>query len=349
MASATDTDTSAVRVDEALVEVATTVSPEVKVAATQAVLSEGNVEVTKVLCDQRDETLALVQRSLASADIKGTFSLPESEENESIVDVEIADACVEQPTDPAHRESSERLSDAEKTCLKSMKEDFDRGIVSIDDNADKDAYQAALEEDKTAGQSWEAIQGRLLANKAALLKKAVELSKLTGYQEGKDALLVGVYENGELAIKQRSQEIVNARWTKDWKDGQSDKGELKLLFHPDAMTQETGRWAKAVEILRAVKAAGYHVPADAPDYSKKGLVAASEAVTTGAHYVMSPNNGNEWRDAMLECKCPDNDVADNACVRVVYFNPDRRDTRISAAAYANSRHGNRGAVLWLRG
>ena len=65
------------------------------------------------------------------------------------------------------------------------------------------------------------------------------------------------------------------------------------------MAQESGQWAKAVEILRAVKADGYHVPADAPDHKKKGLVAASEAVT-GADYVASPNR-DEWRDAMLEC------------------------------------------------
>lgn len=237
-------------------------------------------------------------------------------------------------------ESLERLSDLETACLEAMKEDFDRWIVRIDDNVNKAAYQAALQEDKTAGQSWEAIQVKLLANEAALLKKAVELSKLTGDPEGRGALLVGVYENGKLAIRQRSQEIVNARWTKDWQDGQAEKGELRLLFHPEAMAQKTGRWAKAVEILRAVKAAGYHVPADDP-YK---LVAASEAVT-GANYVASLS-GAEWRDAMLEC--PD-DVSDNEPVHIVVTRPSSYRGTCVYSRSAGMRRSHRGAVLWLRG
>jgi len=90
------------------------------------------------------------------------------------------DEVVEEPVAPASHEALEKLNDVERACLESMKEDFNRGIVCIDDNADKDAYQAALGEDKTAGQSWETVQGRLLANEAVLLKNAVELSKLTG-------------------------------------------------------------------------------------------------------------------------------------------------------------------------
>lgn len=89
MASATDTSVG--KADEAVIEVATTISPDIKVAAAQAVLSEGNVEVAEVLRDRRDETLASVQKLLDSADIKGTFSLPEAED-ESAIDVKIADA-----------------------------------------------------------------------------------------------------------------------------------------------------------------------------------------------------------------------------------------------------------------
>jgi hypothetical protein len=166
-------------------------------------------------------------------------------------------------------------------------------------------------------------------------KKAVELSKLTDNQEGKGACLVGVYKNGELAIRQRSSEIVNAIVAKE--------GQLRLAFHPEAKLQEGEQWTKAVEIRRAVEAAGFHVPADAPDCNKKGLVAASEAVT-GADYVASPNR-DEYRDAILEC--PDN-VADNARVRVVYFDPDRGDAGVYGG-YARDRVGIRGAVLWLRG
>lgn len=101
MASATDVRTGGA--DEAVVEVATTVSPEVKIAAVQAVLSEDNMEVTEVLRDHIDETLALVQRLLASAGIQGTFSLPEAE-GESVV-VQIADATQERQLSP---EAAER-------------------------------------------------------------------------------------------------------------------------------------------------------------------------------------------------------------------------------------------------
>lgn len=101
MASATDTQ--AVSVDEPVVEVATTVSPEVKVAAAQAVLSEGGVEVTEVLRDRRGETLALVQRLLASAGIKGTFSLPKVEDDAAL-NVELADATEERELSPEDAE-----------------------------------------------------------------------------------------------------------------------------------------------------------------------------------------------------------------------------------------------------
>ncbi|QQR84161.1 hypothetical protein IPJ72_03160 [Candidatus Peregrinibacteria bacterium] len=271
--------------------------------------------------DDRDAMVAAVRREAAKlTGFSGT---------------ENSDEVIEEPVAPANSETLEKLNDVEKACLESMRQDFDRGIVQIDDNADEDAYQASLKQDKTAGQSWEAVQGRLLANETALLKKAVELSQLTGDKAGKGACLVGVYENGELAIRQRSQEIVNARW--------NDRGELKLLFHPDAMAQESGQWAKAVEIVRAVKAAGYHVPADA-GHKKKGLIAASEAVT-GADYVASPNR-NERRWAMLEC--PDDITSYYAHVDVVDFFPSYGYARVTSEC-AGSRRNDRGAVLWLRG
>lgn len=50
------------------------ISPEVRIAAAQAVLSEGDIEVSEVLRDRREETLALVQRLLASAGVQMTFS-----------------------------------------------------------------------------------------------------------------------------------------------------------------------------------------------------------------------------------------------------------------------------------
>lgn len=92
-----------------------------------------------------------------------------------------------------------------------------------------------------------------------------------------------------------------------------------------------------------MRAAGYHVPADSPNYEKEGLVAASEAVT-GGHYVMSLDGG-EWRSAMLEC---DENVPDSSDVRVVAFVPGNREADVSND-YAYIRNVNRGAVLWLRG
>ncbi|MFT7184466.1 MAG: hypothetical protein ACI9QC_000808 [Oceanicoccus sp.] len=232
----------------------------------------------------------------------------------------------------------EVLDERLKQQLTEMKEDFDeRGIVLIEVNATPDQLIEAFIADKTAGKEWEVdIKSRLLADDATLLKKAAAMPK--GGQ------LIGVYSNGELAIRQRSQEIVNARWTIDWQDGQSsDRGELRLLPHAEAIAQEEGRWAKAVEILCAVKAAGYHVPADAPNYEKGGLVAASEVVT-GGHYVMSPD-GEEWRDAILECA--DNED-DSSYVRVVFFVPYVHVTSVGAGV-ADGRRDSRGAVLWLRG
>ena len=232
-------------------------------------------------------------------------------------------------------ENTEQLDERLTACLEQLRRDFDRGIVRIDEKSTPEQYAMALKADKTAGQKWETLEARLRANGADLLKKAAAMP------EG--ACLVGVYENGELAIRQRSQEIMNARWTKEWKDGSSDRGELLLLPHAAALARSEGRWAKAGEIVQKVKAAGYHVPADLPNYEKAGLVAAAEAVT-GGHYVMSPD-GNEWRSAMFEC---DENVPDYSVVRVVNFYPGYRDADVGDGD-ADYRRGDRGAVLWLRG
>ena len=232
-------------------------------------------------------------------------------------------------------EGTEQLDESLTACLEQLRRDFDRGIVRINEKSTPKQYAMALKADKTAGQKWETLEARLRANGADLLKKAAAMP------EG--ACLVGVYENGELAIRQRSQEIMNARWTEDWKDGEMAKGELKLLPHAEAVACPKGRWAKAGEIVRAVKGAGYHVPADSPNYEKEGLVAASEAVT-GGHYVMSPD-GKEWRSAMLEC---DENVPDSSDGRVVLFFPDVQEAFVLDDG-ASFRGDRRGAVLWLRG
>jgi len=77
-----DTDVQTGGADEAVVEVATTESPEVRV-------------VTEVLDKEGSEIVPLVQRFHDSAVIQGAFSLPEAED-ESVVDVELADATQRQ-------------------------------------------------------------------------------------------------------------------------------------------------------------------------------------------------------------------------------------------------------------
>ena len=59
---------------------------------------------------------------------------------------------------------------------------------------------------------------------------------------------------------------------------------------------------------------------------------------------MSPD-GNEWRSAMFEC---DENVPDYSVVRVVFFDPNRRKTRVDNDG-AGARDDDQGAVLWLRG
>ena len=77
MASATDTQTGS---NEAPVAVATTLNPDVKIAAAQTILSEGNVEVSEILRARKEETLVLVQRLLASAGIQVTLSSTQADE-----------------------------------------------------------------------------------------------------------------------------------------------------------------------------------------------------------------------------------------------------------------------------
>lgn len=261
----------------------------------------------------------------------------------SEVDVDGPDAKVSQNTDPDEgantgasedvEGSGEKLNELLTACLEQLRTDFDRGIVKIDEEATLEDYTRALEADKTAGQKWETLEARLRANGAALLKKAAAMP------EG--ACLIGVHADGAPAIRQRSREIVNVVIT--------NKGQSVLLPHAEAVKHvqtQGGKYAKAVEIVQGVEANGYRVPADSPNYEKKGFVAASDVVM-GGNYVESPVTENpqdrEWRSAML--KCPDNTL-DSAYVRVVYFNPYDQKACVDNG-FANRRDVYRGAVLWL--
>ncbi|MFA5842816.1 MAG: hypothetical protein WC882_04075 [Candidatus Gracilibacteria bacterium] len=237
---------------------------------------------------------------------------------------------------PNPAENSEQLDERLTACLEQLRKDFDRGIVKIDDEATLEDYTKALKADKTAGQKWETLEARLRANGADLLKKAAAMP------EG--ACFIGVHADGTLAIRQRSREIVNVVITKE--------GQSVLLPHAEVeqyvSAQEGRQYAKAVEIVRGVEANGYCVPADSPNYEKKGLVAASDVVM-GGNYVESPVTRNpqdrEWRSSML--KCPDN-TPDSAFVRVVDFDPNAQEASVTSD-YARNRVDRRGAVLWLRG
>lgn len=310
------------------------ISPDAQVRGTEI---ENLIKAIDVVTITDPAVLAFVKSFRAQAQHVGSTT--------SEVGVDGPDAEVSQNTDAdegATTDASgdvegagERLDERLTTCLEQLRGDFDRGIVKIDEEATLEDYTKAFKADKTAGQKWETLEVRLRANGADLLKKAAAMP------EG--ACLIGVHADGTLAIRQRSREIVNVVIT--------EEGQSVLLPHTEAVQHvqtQGGRYAKAVEIVRGVEANGYRVPADSPNYEKKGLVAASDAVM-GGNYVESPVTKNpqdrEWRSAML--KCPDNTL-DSAFVRVVSFDPgyQRAGVNLGAASY---RGDDRGAVLWLRG
>ena len=66
------------------VEVSEAVSPEIKVAAIQVILSELPVEVSEVLRGGREEIMVLIQRLLDSAGIEGAFSAPKAGESNEV-------------------------------------------------------------------------------------------------------------------------------------------------------------------------------------------------------------------------------------------------------------------------
>ncbi len=234
--------------------------------------------------------------------------------------------------------------------LEQFKHDFDRGIVMIDGEATLKDYEKALKKDGKAGQNWEGKGGLKERLRDYLLEKVNGVTRLELAEKMPGGpCLIGIHADGTPAIRQRSREIVNVVIT--------NEGESVLLPHEEVVQfieKQGGEYAKAVEIVRAVKAKGYRVPPDFPDYKGrrykvKGLVAASDAVM-GGNYVENPvaegPRSKEWRSAMLEC--PD-DIDDGKLVRnITSFNysPSYQAAQVFDD-YASVRHANVGAVLWL--
>lgn len=305
-----------------------TIETVAQIGAVEDVSIEVRARVAAQILQGHGSVEDVVTQLAAALGKNVTFKLAEEassgeEEAESIV-VEVVDVIPEQ---------GEQLDERLTACLEQLRGDFDRGIVRIEAKGTLESYAAALKADKTAGQTWEAIEAKLRANNAQKLRLAAAMP------EG--ACLIGVYEDGEPAIRQRSREIVNVIVTKE--------GKLVTLPHAEAVQRVAStreQYGKAVEIVKGVKEAGYRVPADSPNYEKEGLVAASDAVM-GGNYVESPVTSDprnrEWRSTMLEC--PEN-TPDSSAVRVVYFDPNVRRTNVYAGD-ASARGDDRGAVLWL--
>ncbi len=254
--------------------------------------------------------------------------ISDPEDDEEIIDAEITDKG----------EISEEILEAR---LEQLHEDFNRGIVVIEEDKTIDDYQSDINEGKIAdAESWDEIEERLLLDKSSLLKKA---AKMQGGGQ-----LIGVYSNGDLCIRDRGVEPVIITF--------DDEGDVITITTDtpdrDVILQEVGKDARRLgnytQIRDAVHEAGYILPErpEQPiDYdrdNKKGVVAASEAVTE-TFFI----EGNEnWRTAIMECG--DLDGENTVPINVIHYNPHKKDTTVGMATTAdNNMHF--GAVRILRG
>ncbi len=271
------------------------------------------------------------------AQLKLLKKLCDPEAGGQLAEVDVREVMIEQFGDRARAAANVDLSstaevtpEALAACLKGLEADYKRGIVAVDDKGTVDDFKIALKQDKTAGTTWEQVTARLAANDNALLKKAAGM-------QGKGTL-IGVYLNGELCITDRGNEPVIF--------GKDEVGkQVKITTDtPDrtAAMQGVKQFADYWEIRKAVHDEGFTLPPDAPDYKKKGLVAAVEAITD-ADFVRSAN-GTEYRSAVLDC----GNVQRSADVRVVFFSPAYGRAFVGVN-FANSRSVDRGAVRVLRG
>lgn len=216
-------------------------------------------------------------------------------------------------------------------CLAGLETDYKRGIVVVDGTKGVDDFKDALKRDKTAGTLWKTIQGKLEADDSRLLKEAAKL-------QGRGTL-IGVYPDGKLCIKDRGNEpVIFATLDGEHIEITTDTPNRAELME---RVKREGQFADYWEIRNAVRGKDLELPPDCPDYEKKGIVAAAEAV--GEDFVRSAN-GEEYRSAVLEC----GDVAESSAVRVVAFDPNFGYAFVGHV-YPESRVGGRGAVRVLRG
>lgn len=217
-------------------------------------------------------------------------------------------------------------------CLAGLEGDYKRGIVVVDETKGVNDFKAALSKDKTAGTPWGTIKEKLEADDGKFLKKAAQL-------QGKGTL-IGMYPDGELCIKDRGNEpVIYANL-----HGQNIEITTDTPNRAELMQRitEEGQFADYWKIRSAVLGKGLELPPDSPNYEKKGVVAAAEAVT-GEDFVRSAD-GKQWRSAILEC----GDVSRSLLVRVVTFDPYTWDARVRND-YPWSRTDRRGAVRVLKG
>lgn len=255
---------------------------------------------------------------------------------EDVVDIELSNV------------GSELSSEVLEACMKGLEQDFGRGIVIIEENADLDSHKSAFESDPTAGTTWEAVKGRLLAGESVLLKKAATM-------QGKGEL-IGVFSNGELCIVDRSDENGNREpvitaFTSENKRITITTDTPKRDTLMNDITQ-AGRFADYWEVRQAAEEDGLTLPPDTKEYKKRGIVAAVEAVS-GKPFVSS-QNGRERRLAILECGNVSRETHTRTrprvrvTVRVVGFNSDHEHSNVGED-FPGLQVGNRGAVRVLRG
>ncbi|QQR54401.1 hypothetical protein IPG41_04320 [Candidatus Peregrinibacteria bacterium] len=201
--------------------------------------------------------------------------------------------------------ATESVEERLERVLAALKKDYDEnGIVVVEldysKSIDKD-YEAALQQNRTAGIPWGGEGGMearlreyLLVNDAAKLKLAEAMPG--------GPFLVGVWPDGTPAIRQRSSEIMNVRWEKDWPDSKLFQlahnqynspeitGKPLLLPHAEALQLDSGTWANPHEMVQAAETAGYRIrfayqraDRDHPTPQMPGPVAAYEAVSRGRY------------------------------------------------------------------